>query len=281
MRHIVAVITLCLLTVATLASSQPNSIDLCNWQSKAPPDLLKGNQGTSPKDTYWFAHLSDVDRERAKNYYIFAIRNNHSVAYLPAEWLRSNGQAQVNFQRIAPEGCAANDFETSRSFKEDPKAIINYGPAKQNGKEAPLYQAVASPQQEKRGPRLKSRIIADVQDEAHNKVRINLEFTTEAEGGQFTYAVTNRGTKGHLFAIPTFLGVWEKIRRSTNIKYDSRWATRGESFLAPNNNEAQRQIVRVEGVKDFQEQLLQVRVSSTEGETMATGRIILYLPVVR
>jgi len=202
MHFRVTAVTVCLLVTIAMASSQPSDVELCSWQSKTQPEPLKGNQGTSTKDAYWFRHVSDVDKERQKNYFIFAIKNNHSVNYLPAEWLLGNGQAQISFDRIAPEGCAANDFETSLPFKEDPKAVIKYAPAKQNKKDAPLYLRVEANKQE--GPRLKSRIIADVQEGDQKKYRLNLEFTTEAEGRQFTYTATNWGAKDQLFIIPAF-----------------------------------------------------------------------------
>lgn len=280
MHFRVTVVTFCLLVTIAMASSPPNDVDPCSWQSKTQPDSLKGNQGTSPKDAYWFRHVSDVDKYRQKNYFIFAIKNNHAVNYLPAEWMRGNGHAQISFERIAPEGCGANDFETSLPFKEDPKAVIKYAPAKQNKKDAPLYQTADTSKREgeRQGPRLKSRIIADVQGEDKNKHRINLEFTAATEGRYFEYTATNLGTKDQLFIIPAFSSAWEKMGRSTKIEYESRWMTRDGAFVARGNREAQRHVLRVGAAKGFLEMLVQVQVLSSEGKPMAAGQITVYLP---
>jgi len=277
------IVSVCVVVAIVVVGSEPTSVDLCSWQSRTHPDPLKGNQGNSSHDTYWFTHTSDVDKESQKHHFIFAIKNKHSVNYLPAEWLRGDSQVQVAFSRIIPEGCGANDFETFLSFQEDPKAIINYGPLKQNKKNAPLYVEVEPHKTDagQRGPQLKSRIIADLHEVGQDKHRLHLEFTTELEGREFTYTVTNRGTKNEVFMIPAFSIAWDKVGKVTKLDFRSRWMTQDGVFAARANREPERHIVRMAAPTGFREKLVQVEVLSRERKPMATGQITVYLPVLK
>jgi hypothetical protein len=281
--QVVLLFSVTVLAAIVLASSKSKKVDLCSWQSKTRPDALKGNQGSSSHDKYWFSHQSDVDKEREQHHFIFAIENKHPVNYLPAEWLRGDGQPQVAFKRITPGKCASNDFSTTYGFKEDPKGIIKYGPLKKHLKDAPLYVVVESKKTDlkQEGPELKSRIIAELQEEGQENHRLHLEFTTQLEGREVMYTVTNRGTKREAFRIPAFSNAWDKASKVTELEFRSRWVTENKTFVVRADRESRKHVVRFEAEMGFRENLVPVQVLTREGTPMATGQITVYLPVVK
>ena len=267
------------LTFLASADLQSTGNDLCSWQSKTPPDPLQGNEGNSADDTYWFTHLSDVDKENQTYHYVFPIKNHHPKNYLPAEWLRGDGTVQVQFKRIAPDGCGGNDFETSVAFEEDTKGKINYGPTKQYPKDAPLYVVTKSKQDTRAtGSTLKSRIFGDLQDKNGKAYRLSLEFTTQFEGSEFTYTVSNHGTRTELFSMPVFSQALRNLEKVAGLTYVSRWNAKDDVFIVEPGERTQKQVIRVKTFGTSQEMLIQTSVLS-DGEPVATGQVTMYLPV--
>jgi hypothetical protein len=274
-------VALCCLGVPSSIGLQTSGNELCSWQSKTPPDALPGNEGHSSDDAYWFSHLSDVDKENQTYHYVFPITNHHPKNYLPVEWLRSDGTVQVQFKRIAPDGCGGNDFTTSLVYQEDPKGTINYGPLKQNPKVAPLYVMTKSNQDQRAtGPKLSSRTFADLQDDNGKPYRLFLEFRTEFEGPQFTYTVSNHGARTASFAMPTFSEALRNLEKVPGLAYVSRWNSKDskDDVFIVEPGKTEKQVIRVKAFREIEEKLVQLSILS-DGEPLATGQVIVYLPV--
>lgn len=270
-----AIITVAYLLLIPVMGSQPNgNVDLCAFRSQTPPPALTGAQGQCADDKYWFTHRSDVEVNCQKYRYIFTIRNEHPVKYLPAEWRRGDGTVQVAFERIAPEGCGGNYFETYLGGHEDPDGAIAYGPTKQHNKDAPLYVTGGVKQQGFRGdvPKLTSKISVDLK-QGHEL----LEFTTQVEGDRFITSVTNLGTNNQRFRIPEFSRAWETVGKLQNVEIASTWQTHNGAFIA-RRGEPDRHVISVNGVTRFRDQVVQVELLSSEGKPIAAGHISVYLP---
>lgn len=257
--------------------------DLCDWQSRTPPDLLQGHQGNSASDTYWFSHLADVDQVGNRRHFVFGLRNLHPQNHLPIEWLRGDGQPQLAFARLAPGKCGENDFESAYLSDEDRKARIQYGPVKQLKKEdAALYIKVepakaAAPANV--GRPMRSRLTADLQDTDGKPERLHLEFSAEAEGSQFVYSVINRGSRSAQFRIPALSSAWEKLAATRGFEAVSQWTSaEGGKFVAPAGGETFKHVLRISTALGCKETQATVQVLSPTGEPVATGQVTVFLP---
>jgi hypothetical protein len=256
--------------------------DLCDWKSKTKPPSLQGHEGNSVSDMYWFAHTTDVDETANKRRFIFAIRNLHPQRLLPAEWLRSDGQIQVAFSRIAPGKCGSNDFETSNSYGEDSKAMIKYGPTLQLTKaSAPLYVEAGQPTPAPRNatPNLKSCLKADLQSASGKIETVHLEFGTQTEGTAFMYTVVNRGSEPARFQIPALTNAWNGLAATAQFTTASKWKVVDDAFSADANNQPMRYVVNAAEATGSTEVQVPVNVISIAGETIAVGRVTVYLPI--
>ncbi len=255
--------------------------DLCDWQSRTPPDPLQGHQGNSATDTYWFSHLADVDQVGNRRQFIFGLRNLHPQNFLPVEWLRGDGQPQLSFTRLAPGKCGESAFETAYLSDEDRKARIQYGPVRQFKKEdAALYIKVEPAKDEpaKVGRPMRSRLTADLEGADGKPERLHLEFSAEAEGIQFVYSVVNRGSRSAQFRVPALASAWEKLAATRGFETVSKWVTEGNRFVAPAGGETSRQVIRISTATGCKEAQVPVEVLSPTGETVATGQVTVFLP---
>lgn len=256
------------------------SAELCDWQSKTPPDLLQGHQGNGESDNYWFTHVSDVDQVDHKRHFVFGIRNQHPRKILPVEWLRGDGHPQLEFRRLAPGKCGENDFDSSNLFTEDPKAVIHYGPTKQVTKpDAPLYTKV-QPEDESKGAvgiPLKSRLVADLASASGETQRVDLEFSTQFEGTEFSYDVLNRGSQMVHFEIPELSKAWNEIASRPGTRITSKWSSAGSRFLAQVNEPA-KQVIKLENQVGYSETQAPLQILSPTGELLEAGELTIYLP---
>jgi hypothetical protein len=266
----------------TCPAQQP-PVELCEWSSASKPNAIRGSQGTSSKETYWFAHLSDVDQKESVNHFVFAVKNNHSSNYLPIEWVSRGGSVQLAFDRIVPGGCGANDFETSLGYIEDDQATIKYGPLAQEKKIAPFF---AKPDKKIgnaafQRPLLKSTIVADVLDEGIGRRRVHLEFTTLVNDRQFTYSVLNKGETEESFeisALSSLSGDAEKERRVNDLQFKSRWDEKMRVFSVPAQKEPRIQVIVATAEHEPSEEIVTIEVLSRKRVLLVRGRLSLYLP---
>jgi hypothetical protein len=251
---------------------------LCDFEPK-PSD--KGLEGNCDANEYMFTHLSDVDEVGKKHKLVFCIGNRHPQNFLPAEWLRGDKTSQLAFDRIAPGRCVSNDFETFEPYVEDPKAYIKYGPAKQFTKQdSTLYIRKPTAGQEVHvadGSLLNSRIAGDRQVE-DAIIHVQLEFGTLAEGKTFTYTVVNRGSQAAFFRIPALSQTWNELAKIVGVQNDSNWSLQGDSFLAEPDKDPEKYVVRVAKELPIVEVEVPIQVVTEKNETLAEGRISIYIP---
>lgn len=260
-------------------ASSNGDTTICSWRSMTPPGALSGNEGASNAPSYWFGHLADVDTKNSKHQFIFQIRNLHADKLLPVEWMRGDGTQQIGFRRISPGGCASNDFETYNGFKEDSKAVIKYGPIKQESKTASLYVLDRS-EARKDGPPLRSKLMADIQDPKEENHRLFIELTTEYRDGTFVHTVRNFGSNDEVLRIPALSALRQKNPRLMAI---IQWPMKSDLLFVANNERPHSFSFTISGNTTFQETLVPIQVVSTnfqtgETETLATASVVLYLP---
>lgn len=255
-----------------------SDVQYCNWQSKTPPGALKGNEGSSNVQKYWFQHVTDVDIENEKYRFIYQIRNLHPSKLLPVEWRQSNNKTQIHFERIIPGGCASNDFETYSAFKEDPAGVIRYGPIKQESKTASLY-VLDRNQTRSEGSPLKSRLIADIQDAKGKVRRLFIEVTTEYKEKTFLHTVQNLGSNSEIVRIPALASLREK---NPNLMAILQWPMEDDQLVI--NTEKPRSFsYTMSPTRSFQEAIVPIEIiamdyQTRESEILASGNITLYLP---
>jgi hypothetical protein len=270
-----------LLSAGVLVTYSRAADELCHWQGSE--DALRGQEGSSAANQYWFTHVSDVTKARMV---IFDIDNNHPNNFLPAEWIKGDGKVQVRFQYIAPNGCGANEFpvDKDQSLTKDLKAYIQYGPILQNTQaNAPLYIVSKQPSSNTKadftsGSSLRSRIVADLQGPASRKEHLELEFTTKAEGNQYTYTVTNLGDHPAFFNIAELSNMFDQLASARNLSTESKWIREGEWFYVKADKTPESYVIHVEKEEGFEviQNLVEFKLPFSD----ATGQaqITVYVP---
>ena len=255
--------------------------DICDW-NKAHANFLRGVQGRSTSDFYWFEHLSGVERHGNVNGLNFGIKNLQPERVLTANWVRGDGKTQLFVSQLAPGGCDSNYTETLNNFSEDGNAVIKYGPNEDQTKvDASLYVKTPGGTQQPSGagPKLKSCIKADIKGRDGHTKRIHLEFGTGFEGSRFEYTVINQGSDTAVFRIPEFSQTWSKVLQTPGSRVVSQWKTAGDQFTADASPEPAKYIMQSESLHRGREVQSPIQVTSRSGEVLAAGQVTIYLPV--
>lgn len=254
--------------------------ETCISSSQTPPGELNGQIGASSTDKYWFEHIADVDEQNHKYRIRYWIKNLHSEKYLPAKWIRGDGEVQVYFSRIAPNRCAFWELNGNDSYQKDAGGLIKYGPVVALSKEAPLYISVANPKPRQGSP-LTSRLIADLTDHQGHNNHIHIEFTTEFQNGKFLFTAINYGTKNESLRIP----ILNEIRQNNgDVMTVLEWPLQGNILQLNRTREPHVISFTVNEKVSYEETPVKIDIINrdlltNETTTEASLFIVLYLPI--
>lgn len=261
--------------------------DPCIWMEKQnkTPKALQGTHG-SPKDEYYFQHVSDVEKNGGLFNYEYLLKNLHSVKVLPAEW----ESAEIIFRQIGVGGCGYNSVSSSRKFGEN-KTVIKYGPINQNKKDAPAYLAIGLVD-DTNHPALTSRLHALGDSEQGANAVLDMVFTSEVRDGQCFYTLTNRGDIPFHYVIPELTQALAEFNRSSSTTSITNWDRVGVATYRARAGQTYSGEVSIGGAKT-QERIVSVYIMRPQykGVTgrpneltnlnpffLAKGRFSIYIP---